>query len=133
MKILVVEDEADFAQLVSEILSEDQHTVTVSPRWYDLSPQYLAQFDLVIGDVYTPAQTAFEWLTGNEGLAKQSHLPYFIFMSGNLSAPKTLETSLRMIDDSLTQLKNSPIFQKPFSISSLKAKVDSIRPAILKN
>ncbi|MBI5208582.1 MAG: response regulator [Elusimicrobia bacterium] len=110
-RILVADDEADFADLMARVMREDDDAVDAAHG----GPEALAlasrgSYDLVITDIEMEAVKGtdiFEELSRRPGAA----LPAFLFVTGDIFNPKVLEFLSR------TKL---PYLVKPFDMAELR-------------
>ncbi|WMJ80941.1 response regulator transcription factor [Clostridium sp. MB40-C1] len=112
-KILVVEDDAEIAEVIKEYLEMDKYEVIwASTGKEGIDEFYREKFDLLLVDIMMPEMDGF---TVCKNIRLKSEVPLLIISAkhGDLDKVKGLELGA---DDYLT---------KPFSLVELKARVES--------
>lgn len=115
MRILVVEDESQMAELLRESLVEDGHSVTLAHEGHGaLSIAQAGDFDLLILDVMLPGMSGFE--IARRLRAKRNQTP-ILMLTARDSAEDIVQGLDIGADDYLT---------KPFSLNVLFARVRAV-------
>ncbi len=114
-RILLVEDYADSAEMLKEILQEVGHLVT----WVDCGAAALHevakdQFDVVVLDLGLPDMSGHE--VGHGLKALRPSISLVLMSAGSLAKIRTTAAAIGALS----------FFRKPFSVSCLKQAIDSI-------
>lgn len=119
LHILLADDEAEIASLLSSVLKRNGHTVDLAgdgQAALDLLASDPARFDLVITDSNMPDVSGIQLI---EHLRKTSYPGKIILLSGYASD----------LEDEVRPLKIDMILQKPFAFSALLTAVKDVTAA----
>ena len=114
-KILLLEDDANLNETVSEFLTEQGHDVTSVYDGYEAQEKlYESKYDLLLFDVNTPGINGFEVL-------KEAR-------KGDVVAPAIFITSLDSVDDLEEGFKSGcdDYIRKPFVLKELQIRVETL-------
>ena len=114
-KILLLEDDANLNETVTEFLSELGHEVVAVYDGYEAQEKlYESKYDLLLFDVNTPGINGFE-------LLKEAR-------DGDVVAPAIFITSLDSVDDLEKGFESGcdDYIRKPFALKELKIRVETL-------
>lgn len=116
-KVLLVDDETNFAQLLSAILTTDGYEVTVAHDGQEgLEKLETFQPDAIISDVVMPRMDGFELFKQVKASDKTSSVP-FLFITGYQDGPM-LERARK--------IGAFGILQKPIDIEQIERRLDDL-------
>lgn len=115
-KVLLVDDEEDFIELLSDTLEGKYEILAVNDAHSALQALLKSNVSLVISDVMMPGMTGFELCDMIKSDVAYSHIPVMLL------------TARSAIQDKIEGLKNGAdvYIEKPFNPEYLEAQVDSL-------
>ena len=114
MSVLVVDDELDIRELISEILSEEGYDVTVASSASEANrKRSKKEFDLILLDIWMPETDGISLL--KQWSEEENHNSEVVMMSGHGTVDTAIES---------THLGASNFVEKPLSIAKLLRTVE---------